>query len=102
MGIALLSDEDGDEDEDTSELIIKMAWCMNWCRLYSLETACAAARDTTARNVCALTANRERAPAYVGQTSTPQHWAAVQLHEKQRKEELSLAPPACEKELTDR
>ena len=32
MGIALLSEEDGDEDEDTSELIIQMAWCMNWCR----------------------------------------------------------------------
>ena len=35
MGIALLSEEDRDDNEDTYELIIQVAWCMNWCRLYS-------------------------------------------------------------------
>ena len=39
--------------------------------------------NTTAGISRAVTANPGSVPAYVGQTSTPHHWGAVQLHESQ-------------------
>ena len=39
--------------------------------------------------------------AYAGHNSAPQHWAAVQLHGKQCRMEISPAPPECEKKLTN-
>ena len=68
IGIALLSDEDGDEDEDTYELIIQMAWCMNWCTCLLLEAAITAASvDTQRYTLCALTAT----PCQAGHGLTP-------------------------------
>ena len=57
--------------------------------------------DLAAPRNCTLTANQFQNMPMLGITQLRSIWAAVQLHGKQCRMEISPAPPECEKKLTN-